>query len=43
MKLLLAQYWAGRILLHILCIVLDHHLIWHISGIVREVYHKTKA
>ena len=29
----------GRVLLHTLCALRDHHWLWHWAGIKRELYH----
>lgn len=36
MKLYLAQRSYGRIILHAVCLTIDHKWAWHVAGIVRE-------
>lgn len=37
MAIVLSQYSCGRILLHIIAMVIDHQIHWHWAGIVREI------
>lgn len=36
MQTYLAKSRHGRVMLHLLCVLRDHHLRWHWAGIVRE-------
>lgn len=38
MKLKLAHYPIGRVVLHMVCLAQDHKLRWHWAGIRREFY-----
>jgi hypothetical protein len=37
MQTLLAESRWGRTVLHVMCAVRDHHLLWHWRGILREL------
>jgi hypothetical protein len=39
LALKLARNSAGRVVLHVLCLVRDHKLHWHWAGICRELHH----
>jgi len=41
MQTLLAESRCGRVMLHLVCALRDHHLRWHWRGIVREFSSKT--
>lgn len=41
MQSYLANSRHGRVMLHLLCVLRDHHLLWHWRGIVREFSPKT--
>lgn len=39
----LVQSHSGRVLLHIMALVHDHKIVWHLKGIVREIKKSNKS
>jgi hypothetical protein len=39
LELLLAGIAMGRVLLHLCCLMIDHHIRFHLAGIGREFCH----
>ena len=37
-KMKLAKSPMGRIILHIVCIKRDRKVLWHIKGVLREIF-----
>jgi len=36
-QLRLSETSIGRIKLHLICLLKDHHFKWHVKGILREI------
>jgi hypothetical protein len=40
MQTILAETRCGRVVLHLMCALRDHHVRWHWNGIIREFSRK---